>query len=109
MRFVSIGFAIGALVTGLFAAWLWLRASKVEIATGLRVMRPGDFVRAGINLPGSRPSDGACRDAIAEMNEDLMATMFSLHQSSFLNKQAARWTAVSVVASGLSTLLGSFG
>ncbi len=109
MRLLSIAFAVCALVTGLFAAWLWLRASKVEIATGLPVWRPSDNIRAGINLPGSRPLEGDIQDAIARMNEDLMATMYSLHQSSFLNKRAAMWTAVSVATSGLAAVLGSFG
>lgn len=109
MRHLTFAFALCAFITGLWAALLWLRASKVKIATGLPVTRPGDYVRAGIELPGSRSSERAFPDAISQVNEDLMATMYSLHQSSYLNKRAATWTAVSVAASGLSAVIGSFG
>ena len=109
MRCLAFALALCACVTGLRAAWLWLRASKVEIATGLPIPRPGDFVRAGINVPGRAPSEGAIQDAISQMNNDVMATMYSLHQSSYLNKRAAIWTAASVLAGGLATVIGSFG
>jgi hypothetical protein len=109
MKYLAFAFALCASITGLWAAWLWLRASKVEIASGLPVMRPGDYLRAGINLLGSEPSEPAFRGAISEMNNDLMAVMCSLHQSSYLNKRAARWTAVSVGVGGLSAVIGSFG
>jgi len=107
MRFLALAFAGCAFVTGLWAAWLWLRASKVEIATGLPVQGPGDHIRAGIVIPGSRPPEGAYLQAISQMNEDLMETMYSLHRSSYLNKRAAMWTAVSVAASGLSAVTSS--
>ncbi len=106
MRYLGVVVALFASITGLCAAWLWLRASKVEVATGSAIMRSGDYVRAGINLPDLETS-GAFRDAISGINDDLMATLYALHQSSYLNKQAAIWTAVSVAASGLSAVIGS--
>jgi hypothetical protein len=109
MRYLAVAVALFASITGLWAAWLWLRASKVEVATGLPIMRPGDYVRAGIDLPGLGSSERAFRDAISGMNDDLMAALYALHQSSYLNKQAAIWTAVSVAASGLSAVIGSLG
>jgi hypothetical protein len=41
------------------------------------------------------------------MNNDLMATLFALNQSSYLNKRAAFWTAISVAAAGVSAVLGN--
>ncbi len=109
MRSIAFAFALCACISGLWAAWLWLCASKGEVATGLPVVGRGDFIRNGINLPGWSASEEDFQNAISEMNDDLMGSLYSLHQSSFFNKRAAKWTAVSVAASGLSAVIGSFG
>lgn len=82
----SIVLAMGAAITGLNAAQYWLRASQVPINPAWRV-EPGE-------------QDAAHRGWMARM---LQASIDSAN----LNAKAARWTAVSVVLTVTSAIVGA--
>ena len=105
MKFVSILFALAALVTGLLAAYKWYNASNVGIDFGYTYpgSRAGEtYTRGGIK--SSRflePTD----DVQKQMNE-MDATLDAMKEAAKLNKVAARWTAATVAFSALSAILG---
>jgi hypothetical protein len=89
MKCVSIGLAVGALATGLIAAWFWYRSSIVQPDPGWSVANPEPVI------PELRQM--AWNTAILAANT----------KSSDLNKTAALWTALSVALSGAASILGS--
>jgi hypothetical protein len=86
MRYVSLGLAIGAMISGLVAAWYWYRGSIVKVTP----KTDGRF-GGGIASSGG-PWTAGIFDAIADAGR--------------LNKIAARWTALSVALSGLASVAG---
>lgn len=87
MKWVVLALAVTSAVTGILAACMWFKASKVDFQpldeNGQRL--PDDDVQAWL---------GAVRR--------------TLDKSGKLNKSAASWTAVSVACAGLSVLAGAF-
>lgn len=82
---------------GLYAAYLWWKASKLDIAPAWQ-----------LNLPSDYPETE--RDQLVQKNimgwvAGLMATA---RASSELNRKAALWTAWSVFLSALSAAFGFF-
>ncbi len=88
MKAVSIVLALLALATGLQAAWLWFKSSKVEINPAWELDIRGDI------------------------NKNIMGWVTGLMQtftrSSKLNAKAAIWTAASVFLSAVSAVAGAF-
>ena len=95
MKSVSILCAAIALITGLIAARRWYQSSKVEIDPGW-------------SLPGT---GGHIEPVIPELRElDLHAgTITAFREAARLNKIAALWTAVSVLAAAASSIFGALG
>lgn len=85
MRCTSL-FAIGALVTGLIAAWYWYQSSKVPIKS---------------TQPDARSFDMAAFGMAA-------GTLEALQKVAVLNKRAALWTAFSVVLGAASAIAGAW-
>ncbi|WP_217568776.1 hypothetical protein [Mesorhizobium sp. GbtcB19] len=88
MKDASFVLAVVAAATGLFAAWKWYKASKVEITPlwqQLGVIEP----------PGGDP------------NGWVIGILQASQKSAELNKTAAAWTAISVCLGWLSFLAGS--
>lgn len=88
---LAIALAIGALTSGLLAAWFWERTTRVSVD----------------------PLDGdphAIMPVLPELtNLWWWAAQFRADQEmGRLNTLAARWTALAVVLSGLSSLIGLF-
>jgi hypothetical protein len=86
---VSFGFGLIAAVTGLVAAFYWYRSSGIEItpawAASPPIAEPAEPDAANTQLTS--------------------ATIQAFKSSADLNRKAAMWTAVSVLAAALSTLL----
>ena len=81
MKLIGVIFAVGSVAFGLWAAWLWWRASKIEIRpyiepTGYEPQAWADEARRVLPLVGE------------------------------LNARAALWTAVAVACGAVSTALG---
>jgi hypothetical protein len=87
-RGVSLGFAIVAIATGLAASWYWYRASKVKNNPAWEL----------IIDPGAAPHNTMGHVA---------GLMLAWQSAGKLNAKAALWTAVSVMCSVVSALLGS--
>lgn len=105
-KLIGIVLAIGALVTGLVAAYKWYRASCVCIELGyiLPGSNPGEtYRRYGIDIPRQAQSG----DAEMQRINEIAATWAAINESSELNKSAALWTAFSVALSGVSAFVGS--
>jgi hypothetical protein len=103
---LSLDLASAALGTGLFAAYKWYRASGVTVDFGYSL--PGDppgqtYRRMGMEFPRA-PESGV--PEMQRMNE-IAATLDALNEAAAINKVAAIWTAISVIASGCSALAGS--
>jgi hypothetical protein len=98
LTIASIASAAAGLVVGLFAAYYWWKASKIEIDPGWRTGPPQSAADA---LRPIEPADGSS-DAVW-----LTATMKAASDSAYLNKRAALLTAVAVVFSALSGVLGA--
>ena len=80
-----------ALLTGLWAAWLWFKASKIDLRPMMQV--GDDLAEIGVDL---------------HPNAWIEAMKDTVQQSSDLNRRAALWTAVSVALSGAASATGSF-
>lgn len=93
MKPASIAFAVIALATGLIAAWNWYKSSKVTIDPGWGLPGTGGYIEPV--LQGHKQLD---MDA---------ATIRGFDNSSSLNKVASLWTAASVLAGGMSSILGA--
>lgn len=88
MKLISIVFAIVGSITGLIAAHYWYRASKVEISPAWELVPSREMETK--NIMGW-----------------VTGNMIAFTRSGKLNKYAARWSAVAVMASGFSALFGS--
>lgn len=83
MDHVPLALAITSAITGLWAAYGWFRASRVDY----------------------RPFDGTGRELPAhDIQAWLGAVRTTVGESGRLNKRAAFWTAASVACTGLSAL-----
>jgi hypothetical protein len=89
MKYVSVAFALGALVTGLTEAFHWYKASEVAIDSGWTPEKP-------------EPVD----EELKQMDLNV-AIIKAAQESAPLNKIAARWTAAAVVLGAVSSLIGS--
>lgn len=101
---VSAILAVIAAASGLWAAYKWYQSGQVRIDVGYHVPGHGGttVVRDGVTVPRkSEPPDPA-----AMMGDQIIATWEAMQQAATFNRQAARWTAVSVAAAALSTLSG---
>jgi hypothetical protein len=106
MKILTIVLATGALVTGLWAAYKWFKASTVRIDPGYTYqgMKPGaTFQRFGIDLPRFRKSGDL---SFRQLNMNA-ATLDTVALSMKLNKAAAIWTSASVALSAVATFLGA--
>jgi hypothetical protein len=78
-------FSISSIIAGVRAAYLWYRASEIKISTAWKTEIRGDH------------------------EKNIMAwvtgTMNAFNQSGKLNKQAALWTAASVLAEAIATAI----
>jgi hypothetical protein len=116
MKIVGIIVACLACGSGLWAAYLWLQASKVERDLGLFPSgRPAFEMRRTVlrQSPRSEREQREWFEARSEqitLQEDwMMSTWEASDRSALLNRQAAIWTAVSVTLSGISTIFSSLG
>jgi hypothetical protein len=89
MKYISVAFALGALVTGLKAAFHWYKASEVAIDPGWTQENP-------------EPVD----EELKQMCWNV-AIIDAAQKSAALNKVAALWTAAAVVLGAVSSLIGS--
>ena len=85
---VSIALAVGGLVVGLRAAWLWYLSAQVPI------------VPTYAEWGATEPEDSAMDWVIGHMN--------AYAKAATLNAQAARWTAGAVVLSGVAGVAGAW-
>jgi hypothetical protein len=105
MKAATIVFAIAALMAGLKAAHEWYKASNVEIDLGYDYpCAPKPYRRMGMEIPRT-PEPGV--PELQRMNE-IMATWEAVQESSRINKGAAKWTALSVGLSAMSSVFGAF-
>jgi hypothetical protein len=91
MNMLDIALAVAAFATGLRAAWLWYRASKVQPDPNW----PQELV-AGLPLEPTEPT-------FTEIGWT-SAVLTSMQVSASLNAKAAFWTAVSVVLAAVSAI-----
>jgi hypothetical protein len=108
MRGASIISAAVALVTGLIAAWYWFRSSGLEIDP----MWP----KTKVDTSGLKRGTWAWRirllstEVVLPENWQLdfsAATKLAFLESGRLNSIAALWTAISVVSSAVSSIVGA--
>jgi hypothetical protein len=92
LKLAALGLAICATGAGLYAARLWLQASKVE-------------------LPEFDPPTASIDDVpalhIMESAVQLNATADALRLSARLNASAAKWTASAAMLGGVAAILGA--
>jgi len=88
---VSIALALFAFATGIRSAWLWYRASRVQIAPL--------WISEGLIEP---------LDPTSTQAQWIVALLETATKSSELNRKAATWTAAAVILTTLSTLAGAF-
>ena len=88
MKAIEIVFALLAFVSGMLAAWFWLRASRVRTDPG--------WGENGLVEPG-----------IHSVAHDtwIVAIMQSVAESGRLNAIAARWTALTAILTALAALM----
>jgi hypothetical protein len=86
MKLIGLLFALIALFSGLVSAYYWYRASLVKIAPAWKLEIEGDREK---NIMGW-----------------VTGNMIAFRESGILNKQAALWTAVTVLFGAISSLLG---
>lgn len=90
MRWVALGLAGVSAVTGIFAAFFWYVASRVDFV-------PHYFIDGHL-VPVETEDTAAWLGAVRS----------TLAKSGRLNRIAAAWTAASVLCAGLSSLAGAF-
>ena len=99
--YISLAFAtLAAFMVGLLAAHYWFKASKIEIDPGWRGGSPQSAADAQRPIEPGEPQ-------LSEMFW-LTATMTAAEKSADFNRIAARLTAVAVLLSALSSVLGAF-
>jgi len=101
LSFSSVGLAILGLISGLCAAYHWLKASKIEVDPGFR---SGPIQSA---TDAARPVESG--DSLTSTICWTTANMVAFTDSAYLNAIAARLTAVAVVLGGISSVLGVLG
>jgi hypothetical protein len=90
MKYVALALALLAAGTGLLAALYWHRASKVQI------------------IPMWEEQGRMEPVSLAQGNTEWIVGLLKTgEKSSYLNKVAAQWTAVSVFLGALSSLAGA--
>jgi hypothetical protein len=89
-KIASVGFALIAFATGFRSAWLWYRASRVQVAP--------IWITEGLIEP---------LDPTMAQAQWIVALLESATKSGDLNRKAAVWTAATVVLATLSTLTAS--
>lgn len=87
MNELPIIIAVLTAFSGLWAAWLWHKASRVEI------------VPLWVHMGTMEPVDGAAQ------NQWIVALIEAANESARLNRAAASWTALSVFLSASSALV----
>ena len=96
MKIYSILLALVALGTGVTAAWYWYLSAKVDPRTGW------DYP------PGNATKDSkVLLDNLNALVVWIFAIKDALEETSRLNRNAAIWTAISVLLSALAALAGS--
>ena len=90
MKLAAIGLALAAFVAGLRSAWLWYRASRVQIIPMWE--KDGRI----------EPVDPTMAHA-----EWIVALLETATKSGDLNRKAAAWTAATIALATLSTLIGA--
>ena len=91
MKVALLAVALAAAWTGAWAAWLWYKASRVNVIPLWAVngrMEPVDPQQA--------------------TSEWIVAFLQTGQKASDLNRRAALWTAISVFLSGATTVAGMF-
>src|SRR5262245_59118635 len=88
VKMITLTFAAISCLTGLVAAWYWLRASKIGISPGWTVEPGGE-------------TDGNIMGWVT-------GCMIAFNLSGKLNKLAARWTAAAVAFGAISNFLMAF-
>jgi hypothetical protein len=84
---LQLAFALIAIATGLIAAWYWFGSTRVNID------------------PATSEHDGGRTFHFMKWVESVMGASKS---ASELNRKAALWTAISVLAGGLSAVFGAW-
>jgi len=99
LNVLCISFAFAAFIVGLFAAYYWFKASKIEIDPGWR----GGSTQSAADAQGPiEPGE----PQLSEMSW-LSATITAAEKSAGFNRVAARLTALAVVLSAPSSVLGA--
>jgi len=101
LNFSSVVLAILGLISGLCAAFHWLKASKIEVDPGFR---SGPIQSA---TDAARPVEPG--DSLLSTMCWTTANMVAFTKSADLNAIAARLTAVAIVLGGVSSVLGVLG
>lgn len=88
MKALEILLALLGFVSGILAAWYWLRASRMRIDPGWG-------------------ENGSVEPGIHSMAQDawIVAIMQSAAESARLNAIAARWTALTAIVTALAALI----
>ncbi|MEA2913929.1 MAG: hypothetical protein QOJ15_6010 [Bradyrhizobium sp.] len=103
MKCTSIVFAVIALVSGLLAAWFWLKSSKVKIGPlGPKWRLPGTGVPTEPYLP-----DQKAQEMFVKNMMDSQEIVNAALDSARLNKVASLWTAASVLCGGVASITGT--
>ena len=89
MKYLAFGLAFAGLITGLWAAFIWAKAARVEVAApyGPGQIPPGPDVE---NIGWT------------------IGLLQAVVDGSQLNFRAARWTAISVALNGLAAVTGTW-
>jgi hypothetical protein len=91
MRYLSIALACAGLVTAIWAAYRWLKASKVRL--------PDTLIASETDLPKGTHGPHVTVNALVE-------THAALVKASELNASAAFWTGVSALLNGSAAIVG---
>lgn len=87
MDIATLVFVLFGLITGLYAAFWWLRASCVQVDPEWTIT-------------------GEPVDRVASNQDWIVAAMESMSKSADLNRRAALWTAASVMLNAIAATIG---
>ena len=90
LKVAAIGFAFAAFAAGLRSAWVWYCASRVQIVP---MFLENDQIQTV--------------DPYSENVEWVIALLKTAQKAGRLNREAAAWTAVTIVLTTLSTLIAA--